>query len=182
MADRVTGKTSLNGGFGGGHVGLQQQWGSWVLGAEFNYYGGFSLEGTRSCFNPVANCTTELKSWWTVGPRVGYAVNNVLFYGTGGYAQGKIDTHENIAATGVFVNPASATHGGWFAGAGIEWALMPNVILGVEYTHVDLDTKLQLSSPPLNFEHRNIDLTSDSVRARLTFLFGGGKGPVVAKY
>jgi len=63
----------------------------------------------------------------TLRGRVGYAVNKVLIYGTGGVAFG-----------GVQNAGASATNTGWTAGAGIEAAVTQNVTARVEYRHTDL--------------------------------------------
>lgn len=67
----------------------------------------------------------------TVRGRIGYAIDNVLFYGTGGLAFG--DLRGNFGA--LSESHASA---GWTAGVGAEFGLAPNWTAKVEYLYVDL--------------------------------------------
>ena len=69
----------------------------------------------------------------TVRGRVGYALNNVLFYGTGGLAFGE------LRAT-TFGLSESHTNAGWTLGAGaeIQMGFDPNWSAKVEYLYVDL--------------------------------------------
>jgi len=173
LADRpiTNNPASADGGFGGGHVGYQRQFGAWVLGVEANYlHGGSSIEGAELCFSQSFTCHVRLSNWWTVGGRLGYASDRWMIYGTGGYASGSIRTHEVTNATGAVVFPTSGSHDGWFAGAGIEYAITNWIVLGVEYSHLDFDTKFHLSTT--SSEDRNIGAQFDTVRARLTFRLG----------
>ena len=72
---------------GGVHLGLQHQWGNFVLGIETSVL-ITDLSGTATCPNPAFSCSSELDWVWMIGPRLGFAANNWLFYGTGGYALG----------------------------------------------------------------------------------------------
>jgi outer membrane immunogenic protein len=66
--------------------------------------------------------------------RAGFALTNILFYGTFGlaYGRGRIDLG-GLSET----NP----HFGWAAGAGIEVGLTPRWSAKAEYLFVDLDNK-----------------------------------------
>ena len=70
----------------------------------------------------------------TVRGRAGYAMNNVLFYGTGGlaYGGGRVD-----------FGPFNEwqTHFGWTAGAGVEVGLTPNWSAKAEYLYVRLNDR-----------------------------------------
>jgi outer membrane immunogenic protein len=112
---------------------------------------------------------------------VGYAVNNWLFYGTGG--AGFADTRYSALTGGV---PAVGTTGffttdrwGFAAGAGIEWGFAPNWSAKVEYMHYGFDT---VTAPPgtLGFGPAGLRLDIDTVKAGINYRFGGG--PIVAKY
>ena len=77
------------------------------------------------------------------GGPTGYAAGNWLFYATGGYAwmnttatRSQLAGTINAAIPGT-VESASATVGGWAAGAGIEWGITPNVSIKAEYLHYD---------------------------------------------
>ena len=76
---------------GGGFVGAQWQWSNIVLGVEANFLWD-RLKSDGTCPNPAFTCRLEPNRYWTVGPRAGWAMNNWLVYGTGGYAQTHIDT------------------------------------------------------------------------------------------
>ena len=67
----------------------------------------------------------------TVRGRVGYALNNVMFYGTGGLAFGE------LRAT-TFGLTESHTTAGWTLGVGGEMGFAPNWSAKVEYLYVDL--------------------------------------------
>jgi outer membrane immunogenic protein len=69
----------------------------------------------------------------TLRARAGYAMNNILFYGTVGLAYGTLRA-QNIAS-GI---EESRTSAGWAAGGGMEVALMGNWSARAEYLYVDL--------------------------------------------
>jgi len=179
-------------GIGGAQIGAQYQWNNVVLGLEAAWFTGFDsgqVTGTplSGCPSPAYFCQARVSNVWTVGPRLGYAVNDWLFYGTGGYANGQISTRSvNIPTNAVF-DDFGRRQGGWFAGVGLEWAAWKSgntaLIVGAEYQHIDLGTA-QMVSPPdgvCAVNCRNIDTTIDLVRARLSLKFGA-PAAVVAKY
>src|SRR4029079_2873034 len=94
--------------------------------------------GINNAFNSEARIKDGI---FEVGARAGFAANNWLFYGTGGYAGANIDSRGIVNATGATFAPASAWHDGWYAGAGLEYAFLNNFVAGVEYQHVWLDTQ-----------------------------------------
>jgi len=113
-------------GFAGGvQAGYNWQQGSpWVFGIE----GDIQATGADDTFAPwkFAN------PWFgTVRGRIGYALGNVLFYGTGGLAFGE------LRAT-TFGLSESHTNAGWTAGVGAEMGFAPNWSAKVEYLYVDL--------------------------------------------
>jgi opacity protein-like surface antigen len=81
----------------------------------------------------------------TARGRVGYAVNNVLFYGTGGFAWSDVDlTRVQIGAGNPgsppgTVESTSVTRVGWTGGGGIEVGVMPNLTVKAEYRYTDYD-------------------------------------------
>jgi outer membrane immunogenic protein len=124
-----TGNFNVNGFLVGGTVGANYQMGSFVIGIEAD--GDWAnFDGTTPCGITVC----ETKSDWlaTVRGRAGWAMDRVLFYGTGGAAFGNVQ-----AAAGVLPFN-STTQVGWTAGAGIEYAFTPNWTAKVEYLFVDL--------------------------------------------
>jgi outer membrane immunogenic protein len=115
----------------GGTLGFNFQTGSIVLGLEGDY-DLTSIAGSVSC--PVG-FTCESKNTWlaTARARLGYAgFNNWLPFITGGAAFG------NIKASNTAFASAQKSATGWTAGAGIEYAFLPNWSVRAEYLYVDL--------------------------------------------
>ena len=89
----------------------------------------------------------------TARGRVGYAVGQSLFYGTGGLAVARVkDTYGNEVNTGSAGYFATASNRvGWTAGAGWEYRITQNWGVKLEYLHVDLgDTTLDISAATTN--------------------------------
>ena len=173
----------------GGHVGIQHQFGQFVLGVEGGYsstrvfddWGGGTLGPSASCLaiNPVpTTCQARIDHIYTIGPRLGLAYDRSLFYVTGGFAGGQLNTRlldRSTTPVSVF-DRTSENHVGWFIGGGLEFALSRNWIFGVEYQHIELDSEKHLSSAdafnPAGVNARTMDADVDIVRARLSFKFG----------
>lgn len=114
-------------GFAGGvQAGYNFQRGPWVFGIEGDIQG----TGAEDTFAPW-----KFSNPWfgTVRGRAGYALNNVLFYGTGGLAFGE------LRAT-TFGLSESHTNAGWTLGVGAELGFAPNWSAKVEYLYVDLNS------------------------------------------
>jgi outer membrane immunogenic protein len=112
-------------GFSGGvQAGYNWQTGSWVYGVE----GDIQATGADDTFAPW-----KFSNPWfgTVRGRIGYALNNILFYGTGGLAFGELRGE----TFGLSESHATA---GWTAGVGAEFGFAPNWSTKIEYLYVDL--------------------------------------------
>jgi outer membrane immunogenic protein len=185
----------------GGFAGIQKQWGNFVLGIEGGYNAldnGFNTTssagvigercGVSAIVGTISSCQSRINDIWYIGGRVGYAWNRFMVYGQGGYAQADIDTQTIVNATGVTFDHAGASHGGWYAGVGFEYAVLDNLILGVDYKHYEFDSKqhncnLALASCFGPTVFRNVDADVDAVMARVSYKFNPWPtGPVVARY
>ena len=116
--------TSPNGFMGGAQVGYNWQSGQFVYGVETDLQisGADDASLGRKFSNP----------WYgTTRGRLGYAANNILFYGTGGLAYGG-----SKLETGAVTETHS--HFGWAIGAGAEVALTQHWSAKVEYLFIDL--------------------------------------------
>jgi outer membrane immunogenic protein len=138
----------------GAKAGYNQQWGAFVLGLEgdISWYRINRIASTLgSPFltfpTGTATFTTTVSTSWlaTVRPRIGYAVDNALFYATGGAAFGDVkfsNAYRGFSPLGSGFEfeaaTVSQTKTGWAAGAGIDYAISPHLILSAEYLHVDL--------------------------------------------
>jgi outer membrane immunogenic protein len=135
-----------------------------------------------------------VKEIFTVGGRVGYAWQNWMFYGSGGYATGYVSTRLVSIATQIEA-PGFATsvrQDGWYAGAGLDYmawkGALADLIVGIDYKHYDLGTAHHCNGGgiPCGFVSTNehdIGTSGDIAVARLTLKFNPWGAPaVVAKY
>ncbi len=115
---------------------------------------------------------------WTasIRGRLGFAAGNALFYVTGGPGWAHL-RETNFIPGAVVTTAQSGTHQGWVFGGGIDYGLTQNWVLGVEYLHARYDSKRYTFLGPVD-----VDLRTDTLRARLSYKFGGWGGPVVARY
>ncbi len=115
---------SPSGFSGGAQGGYNWQTGSIVLGGETD----LQLSGAADNSGPF-----KFSNPWfgTLRGRAGYALNNILFYATGGlaYGEGRVD-----------LGGLSESHStiGWTAGGGLEVGLTRRWSVKAEYLYVDL--------------------------------------------
>jgi outer membrane immunogenic protein len=165
----------LNGALGGAHFGYNWQAGNWVFGAEASFDAA-GLQGTTSTLF-ANNYTTKVNSLFLQTVRAGYAFNNVLIYGKGGVAEGSVRFTETSAVDNT---DTTRWHTGWTAGAGIEYGLTQNWILGVEYDYVALGSTGRGVVGTGGADVVNVNVSGmNTVVGRLSYKFGG---PIVAKY
>jgi outer membrane immunogenic protein len=119
----------IKGGFGGGTLGYNWQFGQFVIGLEGD--GTFGSVSSTATVNGVT-ATAKVDSFSTIRGRAGVAVDQVLFYGTAGLA---------LADTKITTATASAsnTQTGFAAGAGVEWMFAPRWSLKAEYLYRQFD-------------------------------------------
>jgi len=117
-------RTKPSGGVIGAQLGYNWQSGAMVFGGETD----LQLSGADDVLAPW-----KFSNPWfgTARARIGYAANNILFYGTGGLAYGDL----RLESAGLTQDKA---HLGWTLGMGIEMGLTPNWTAKVEYLYVDL--------------------------------------------
>ena len=135
----------------GGTVGYNYQFHpNWVVGVEGDI--GYSDIQARASSTTVpagfagtfSSGRTGIDGYYgTIRGRVGYAMGQWLFYGTGGwaFAQGR-----TTASSGVIGGPASTTSAsldlsGYTVGGGIEYAVNNALSVKAEYLYTDFDKK-----------------------------------------
>ena len=126
----------LEGGLAGGQIGYNHMFNNFLLGIEADasfaslssdddlLIGGFPAKG-------------EYTYLATVGGRLGYAMNQFLIYGTGGFAIAGFD-YENASGC-----TFDQTRDGYFVGGGAEFKITERASVGVEYNYVDLGDESQ---------------------------------------
>jgi len=185
----LTATTNGTDGIWGVHIGAQKQWGQWVLGIEAGYNRGFNdMRSTVALptppFVPDVSARNTITNLFLIGPRLGFAGDRWMIYGTGGYAQARLVGQYAFTSTGADRFAAfwgSAINSGWFAGLGFEYALWSSggfsYIFGVEYIHVDLGSAATFcvnpGCAPADGEDYRHSARNDIVRARLSIKTGG---------
>jgi outer membrane immunogenic protein len=128
---------------------------------------------------------SSAKSLYDVALRLGYAQDNWLLYGKGGWAGTSMDfsmfrtfdQRPQLSASGVRAN-------GFVAGVGGEYRLYRNVTLGLEYDFYGFTAPDQIGvniPPATTLNLTDIKHSVQTVTLRLNFLFGWDS-PVVARY
>jgi len=159
--------TTLNpdpsGVVGGLQAGYNYQMGCFVVGLEADFSGS-GMSGTQTVSPIIQNNgvpwpgagflrSHQETNWYgTVRPRLGYTVMpTLLLYGTGGLAYGDVtySANSDFRPSGAAFYPASfsKTKVGWAAGGGVEYALMKNWTVKVEYLYMDLGSESVVANP-----------------------------------
>lgn len=179
-----SGNVDPKGIFGGLHVGYNYQTGNLVLGLEAD--ANLSSVGGRVTVSDPAgvprppNSVTSRLTWnGSARVRLGYAIDRLMPFVTGGVALGEYRVTPNYVVSGTL--PESSTHVGWTLGAGMEYALAANWTARVEYRYTDYGRK-RYPIPTDPNEETRINLTTHDVRLGVSYLFSTGGGPVVARY
>jgi outer membrane immunogenic protein len=167
----------MQGGFVGGTAGYNWQTGNVVFGVEAD---GAWADVNASAAGAVVvpglgviplSVTSKTDALGTVRGRIGWAVSNVLLYGTGGYAW--IDNKITATAGALSVSD-SKFHSGWTVGAGVEAFIAPQWTIKGEYLYRSLGGESYFSGAvptgTLNFH---------TVQVGVNYHFNG---PIVAKY
>jgi outer membrane immunogenic protein len=167
----------MQGGFIGGTAGYNWQTSNVVFGVEADgAWADVSASAAGVVFVPgiggiPASVSSKTDAMGTVRGRIGWAVNNVLLYGTGGYAW--IDNKVTATLGPVSVSD-SKFHSGWTVGAGVEAFIAPQWSVKGEYLYRSLGGETYFSGalPTGTLEFH-------TVQVGVNYHFGG---PIVAKY
>ena len=171
---------------GGGIIGYNWQFGSWVAGVETDLQGSTGsgyLTCVFVCSAGIATTVDQKLSWFgTFRARLGYAVGPALFYATGGAAYGQVkETITQNAPTA----SASFSHNksGFAVGGGVEnkldlfGLLGPNWTTRTEYLYLDLgsisDSFVNPGLTPVA-QTLNSNLHEHVWRTVVSYKFGGG--------
>jgi outer membrane immunogenic protein len=167
----------FKGGFAGGTIGANAQFSSFVIGAEAE--GAWSNIGQTSgfLFGLPVTVTDTIQAFGSVTGRAGFAIDNLLIYGKGGFAFAS----NNLKFTGPGGSVGDTeTHMGYTAGGGIEYGFTPNWSAKLEYlwAHYGSQNYFATLLPP-GAPSGAFDVST--VKFGINYRFGWG-GPVVARY
>lgn len=174
---------NVKGGLIGGTVGYNWQMSSFVFGLEgdASWVGQYGTQQDNGPFAGAVNFTSFTKETWlaTARARFGYAVNNLLFYGTGGYAGVGVEAGVKDTGSNALIVSSTGTRNGWTAGGGLEWGFAPNWSAKFEWLYMKFDSKGFNTLNLVDGDRGSVPLDDNVVRAGINYRFGG---PVVARY
>ena len=204
----VGGSSNYNGDaigvIGGAHLGYNQQFDKWVVGVEGSVDPTLMSRGIAiNVPNAVADPTGALgigatatgAIWSTiqgsVRARAGYALDRMMFYGTGGVALGEFGSTFQLYGNDTTLAPfyaadmRSSTRAGWTVGGGVEYAVNPHWSVRGEYRYTDFghlgDSPAATSMGVAYAADRHLD--QNQVQVGLSYKFGeAAPTPVAAKY
>ena len=161
-----SGSQDQNGFLGGGQVGYNFMiTPNFLIGIEGDIDWA-DLTGSDDACSGTGCSHSDGKTDWiaTIRGRVGYAVNDLLFFATGGAAW----THSsNTRTITVATNPslvgqsadASSTNSGWTAGGGVEYGFAPHWSAVLEYRYIDVSGSKDYYYPS-SVADRHVDATA----------------------
>jgi outer membrane immunogenic protein len=203
VRDRASGFT------GGGEIGYNYQFmnnsyfggaGGVVVGIEADaaYVGPGSNSSYIGTTGALSNYHSRTEFVGTVRGRLGYAFNNFLVYGTGGFAYGGVDdnvSYYSPAGVNLFNGNRSSLRTGYAYGGGVAYAIPTTsylnffhssaVTLKAEFIHYDLGTSSILVAGGGGASYTSqIKTQGNLVRAGIDykFDFSGAPAPILAKY
>jgi outer membrane immunogenic protein len=158
-----SGDFDTSGALIGGTLGYNWQTGQVVFGVETDLAWSNIDGNTPAAF--CAGCTTENNWLSTVRGRVGFAMDRVLPYITGGVAFGDIEAH----VPGF--SGDSSTEAGWTLGGGLEVALAANWTAKAEYLYVDLGSMSCSAANCAGLGSTEVEFQTHVLRGGLNYRF-----------
>jgi outer membrane immunogenic protein len=126
---------------GGGQIGWRWQFNNFVLGVE-GMYDGMNLSATSPGIVPGLpgrTRSTTFNNLYSATGQLGFAWNQALIYGKGGWAGTEVEFDANNTLPGGFNLIATKRANGWTAGGGVEYMLSPYISAAIEYDYYRFD-------------------------------------------
>lgn len=141
---------------GGIHAGFNYQYGSFVFGLEADAT-ALNIDEDRDLPN------ADLKANWmgSARARIGYAFDQVMFYGTGGFSLARVEASSNAIA-----RSDSHIHTGYVLGGGVEFMVSDNWVFGGEYLRHELGSETYVLNNTFDSEGN-----FDAFRVRASYQF-----------
>jgi outer membrane immunogenic protein len=124
-----------SGVLGGLQIGYNFQNDNIVYGVEADISAA-DVHGSTACPNASWSCGSKIDMLGSVRGRLGWAMDKLLIYGTGGLGYGTVDIRTVDSGGDVF--GTKKTKAGWTVGAGAEYAFNPHWTVKAEYKYFDL--------------------------------------------
>ena len=135
--------------------------------------------------DPIVALTTlqsNTKSLASVTGRIGYAWDRFLGYVKGGGAWERDEYTWFVTAVPGISTSASETRSGWTVGIGGEYAFTDWVSGFIEYDYYWFGTRSVAFPVGLASVNFDVEERKSVIKAGINFRFGGGAGPVAARY
>jgi len=120
----------IDGGFVGGHIAGLWQFNQAVIGARAEL--DYASVGGSARLAPAGTVSTDVKWLGSAGGEAGFALDRWLLYGMAGVALAGTETSQSAPGF-----DRTRTAAGWMVGAGIDYALTNNVVVGAQYRYYD---------------------------------------------
>jgi outer membrane immunogenic protein len=172
----------------GGQIGIQHQFGNFVLGVEGTLTVAYKDDHVSSrCPNSAYECAARFDDVITIGPRLGWVMGKWMPYLTGGYASAAfeekiVNRANNVNSGALTASPliARERHQGWYIGAGADLLVASDWVIGLEYRHYELDDNFY--TPTVNLTGGGVgiginspntaDVSTDTVTLRVSWKLG----------
>ena len=162
---------------GGGHAGIQGQWGRWVLGAEGTYiFTDLKQTDQSIIFFPMHLRSNQTRDLATVVGKIGYASGQWMVYGKGGLAVAKIDTSSSNDVGNK--SDLNQWQSGYTVGGGLDYMFAKNWIVGADFNYYDFRFDRSLTSnfgDPILYKAGRNQIYAGSVRLNYLFNWGAPK-------
>ncbi len=175
------GTIDLKGSSFGAQVGFNFALGNGMIGGVVADYASVSIDGSTcadddDCVGDDPGHTyAEASADWlsTVRGKLGFASEESLVYLTAGLAMSNVTSGvTNLSGADSFDLSQSADMTGWTVGAGVNFNVVDNVDMGIEYLYVDLgDAEYDYEWPIDVTGGAEGDLTMHVVRASINYNF-----------
>lgn len=152
-------------GFGGAQAGFNYQSGAIVFGVEADVE---ALDASRGWIG--ANGSGRIARDWqgSVRARLGYAMDRILVYGTGGAAFTEFDYR--FVGTGGLTDVSTQSRTGWNVGAGVNYAF-DRVVVGTEYRYTDFGRMNRAGGIAFPGQVTEQETRAHSLRASVAYKF-----------
>ncbi len=154
-----------------------------VLGVEADI-DATSINGSINPTDVTNNVKDNIPWQGSLRGRLGYAINNVLLYATGGLAFGGLQMNYSDTAA-PFNATTNTTQAGWTVGGGLDYAFNTNWIGRVEYRYTKFSAYNDVFGAGAGvFTGQTIrhSVSENAVKVGIAYKFGAPASAVVAKY
>jgi outer membrane immunogenic protein len=181
-----------HGGLAGGQVGCNYQTGVWVAGIEGEgFWSGMTSRTTLISLNSGTSIDEARNKYdYSIAARFGITYERAFIYGKAGWVWGKFDFIDSDCFRCITPNltTGSSMMNGLLVGLGVEYAFTNNLTAKLEYNYLnygaaDIAFTSCFTGAPC-FADFTVSQSAQKhiFKIGLNYLFGMGKGPVVARY